>query len=96
MVSLLNRSISKCTIINMNEEDIMQFRDLKQQYQVLKKNMDAAMVEVATNCNFINGQQVKDLEKELAELQTQPDLLERRYARFRALGDPMPQGKKEP
>lgn len=25
------------------------------------------MIEVATNCNFINGQQVKDLEKELAE-----------------------------
>lgn len=45
----------------------MQFRDLKQQYQVLKKDIDAAMVEVATNCNFINGQQVKDLEKELAE-----------------------------
>ena len=44
----------------------MQFRDLKQQYQVLKKDMDAAIVEVATNCNFINGQQVKDLEKELA------------------------------
>lgn len=48
-------------------EDIMQFRDLKQQYQVLKKDIDAAMVEVATNCNFINGQQVKELEKELAE-----------------------------
>lgn len=45
----------------------MQFRDLKQQYQVLKKDIDAAMVEVATNCNFISGQQVKDLEKELAE-----------------------------
>ncbi|MEE0772893.1 MAG: DegT/DnrJ/EryC1/StrS family aminotransferase [Anaerovoracaceae bacterium] len=45
----------------------MQFRDLKQQYQVLKKDIDAAMVEVATSCNFINGQQVKDLEKELAE-----------------------------
>lgn len=45
----------------------MQFRDLKQQYQVLKKNIDEAMVEVATNCNFINGQQVKELEKELAE-----------------------------
>ena len=45
----------------------MQFRDLKQQYQVLKKDIDVAMVEVATNCNFINGQQVKDLEKELAE-----------------------------
>ena len=45
----------------------MQFRDLKKQYQVLKKDIDKAMVEVATNCNFINGQQVKDLEKELAE-----------------------------
>lgn len=45
----------------------MQFRDLKQQYQVLKKDIDKAMVEVATNCNFINGQQVKALEKELAE-----------------------------
>lgn len=46
---------------------VMQFRDLKQQYQVLKKDIDAAMVEVAANCNFINGQQVKDLEKELAD-----------------------------
>ena len=45
----------------------MQFRDLKQQYQVLKKDIDAAMIEVATNCNFINGQQVRDLEKKLAE-----------------------------
>lgn len=45
----------------------MQFRDLKRQYQVLKKDIDAAMVEVATNCNFINGQQVKDLEEELAD-----------------------------
>lgn len=45
----------------------MQFRDLKKQYQVLKKDIDEAMIEVATNCNFINGQQVRDLEKELAE-----------------------------
>lgn len=45
----------------------MQFRDLKQQYQVLREDIDAAMVEVATNCNFINGQQVKDLEEELAD-----------------------------
>ena len=45
----------------------MQFRDLKQQYQVLKKDIDTAMIEVATNCNFINGQQVKVLDKELAE-----------------------------
>ncbi|MBP3384622.1 MAG: DegT/DnrJ/EryC1/StrS family aminotransferase [Firmicutes bacterium] len=45
----------------------MQFRDLKTQYQALKADIDKAMIEVATNCNFINGQQVKDLEKELAE-----------------------------
>lgn len=45
----------------------MQFRDLKQQYQVLKKDINAAMIEVATNCNFINGQQVKELERNLAE-----------------------------
>ena len=45
----------------------MQFRDLKQQYQMLKKDIDAAMTEVAANCNFINGQQVRDLEKKLAE-----------------------------
>ena len=45
----------------------MQFRDLKKQYQVLKEDIDKAMIEVATNCNFINGQQVKELEKELAE-----------------------------
>lgn len=45
----------------------MQFRDLKQQYQVLKKDIDQAMVKVATDCNFIIGAQVADLEKELAE-----------------------------
>lgn len=45
----------------------MQFRDLKKQYQVLKPEIDKAMIDVATNCNFINGQQVKDLENELAE-----------------------------
>lgn len=45
----------------------MQFRDLKQQYQVLKEDIDAAMIEVATDCNFISGAQVAELEKELAE-----------------------------
>lgn len=45
----------------------MQFRDLKQQYQVLKEDIDKAMIKVATDCNFISGQQVKDLEKRLAE-----------------------------
>ena len=45
----------------------MQFRDLKQQYQVLKKDIDQAMEKVATDCNFISGAQVADLEKKLAE-----------------------------
>lgn len=45
----------------------MQFRDLKYQYQVLKKDIDAAMLKVASDCNFISGKQVKELEEELAE-----------------------------
>lgn len=45
----------------------MQFRDLKKQYQVLKKDIDPAMIQVATDCNFINGQQVRELERELAD-----------------------------
>lgn len=45
----------------------MQFRDLKKQYQVLKKDIDAAMIQVATDCNFISGKQVSELEAELAE-----------------------------
>ena len=45
----------------------MQFRDLKQQYKVLKEDMDQAMSEVLSAANFISGQQVKDLEAELAE-----------------------------
>ena len=45
----------------------MEFRDLKRQYQVLKPQMDAAILEVAQNCNFIGGAQVTQLEKQLAE-----------------------------
>ena len=45
----------------------MQFRDLKKQYQVLKHDIDVAMIQVATDCNFISGKQVGDLETELAE-----------------------------
>ena len=44
-------------------EMIMQFRDLKHQYQVLKEDIDKAMSEVVADCNFISGKQVKDLEK---------------------------------
>lgn len=45
----------------------MQFRDLKKQYQVLKNDIDAVMIKVATDCNFISGKQVTELEEELAE-----------------------------
>ncbi len=45
----------------------MEFRDLKRQYQCLKPQIDAAMMEVAQNCNFISGKQVTELEQQLAE-----------------------------
>lgn len=44
----------------------MEFRDLKMQYQVLKKQIDEAMVDVATTGAYIMGEQVKELEAELA------------------------------
>lgn len=44
----------------------MEFRDLKKQYQVLKTDIDKAVIEVMTECNFINGKQVKELEAQLA------------------------------
>lgn len=45
----------------------MQFRDLSKQYEVLKPQIDAAMVEVAFSAHFISGPQVKELEKVLAQ-----------------------------
>lgn len=45
----------------------MQFRDLPKQYEVLKPQIDAAMVEVAASAHFISGPEVKELEKKLAE-----------------------------
>ena len=45
----------------------MEFRDLKRQYQVLKKDIDNAVEKVMTDCNFISGSQVQELEKSLAE-----------------------------
>lgn len=44
----------------------MQFRDLKQQYQVLKAGIDQAMLDVAASGVYIMGPQVKELERELA------------------------------
>ena len=45
----------------------MQFRDLKKQYQVLKEDMDKAMLEAVASGAYILGPQVKELEKQLAE-----------------------------
>lgn len=45
----------------------MQFRDLRTQYQKLKNDIDREVEKVMTDANFIMGQQVKDLERNLAE-----------------------------
>ncbi|MBS5386564.1 MAG: DegT/DnrJ/EryC1/StrS family aminotransferase [Clostridiales bacterium] len=45
----------------------MQFRDLKTQYKVLKREIDEAVSSVLTECNFISGSQVEKLETSLAE-----------------------------
>lgn len=45
----------------------MQFRDLKKQYQVLKQEMDIAILDAVASGAFIMGKQVKELEQSLAE-----------------------------
>lgn len=45
----------------------MEFRDLKRQYQYIKNEMDASIQQVITNTNFIQGSQVAELEKVLAD-----------------------------
>lgn len=45
----------------------MEFRDLKKQYQVLKKDIDAGIQDVCTRAQFIGGSNVKELEKQLAD-----------------------------
>ncbi len=44
----------------------MEFRDLKQQYQQHKSQIDAAIQDVINSVDFINGRQVKMLEQQLA------------------------------
>ncbi len=50
----------------MKGSKLMQFRDLPKQYEVLKAQIDAAMIEVASSAHFISGSEVKQLETELA------------------------------
>ena len=45
----------------------MHFRDLKKQYQVLKEDMDKAMIDVAASSQYIGGPWVKELEQQLAD-----------------------------
>ena len=45
----------------------MQFRDLPKQYEVLKPQIDTAMMGVAASAHFISGPEVKELERALAE-----------------------------
>ena len=46
----------------------MEFRDLKRQYQVLKPEMDAAILETVASAGFIGGARVKALEERLAAI----------------------------
>lgn len=45
----------------------MEFRDLKAQYRALKADIDKAIAQVLDSCHFITGEQVGNLEQELAE-----------------------------
>ncbi len=45
----------------------MQFRDLSKQYEVLRPQLNAAMMSVVTSAHFISGPEVKELETVLAE-----------------------------
>lgn len=44
----------------------MQFRDLRQQYNILKNDIDRAILDVAASSAYIMGPQVKELERQLA------------------------------
>lgn len=45
----------------------MQFRDLIKQYEILKPQIDEAMIHVASSSKYISGPEVKELENALAE-----------------------------
>lgn len=45
----------------------MQFRDLQKQYQFLKKDIDREIEKILTIGNFISGDQVAELEEQLAD-----------------------------
>lgn len=44
----------------------IEFRDLKQQYQQLKSEIDYSVMRVLANANFVSGNEVRELEQQLA------------------------------
>ena len=54
-------------LFRASKGEAMQFRDLKQQYQVLREEMDQAILEAVASGAYIMGPQVKELEKQLAD-----------------------------
>ena len=52
---------------NLEAKESMEFRDLKKQYQVLREDMDQAILSAVASGAYIMGPQVKELEKQLAE-----------------------------
>lgn len=46
---------------------MMDFRDLKAQYQKYKQEIDSAINEVVTSANYISGKEVRELEEQLAD-----------------------------
>lgn len=45
----------------------MEFRDLKKQYSVLKRDIDVKIQDVCASAHYISGPEVKELEKQLAD-----------------------------
>ena len=45
----------------------MEFRDLKKQYQVLREEMDRAVLDAMASGAYIMGPQVRELEQQLSE-----------------------------
>ena len=61
LLSLLQKSKGEAI------QSVMEFRDLKQQYRVLREEMDRAVLDSMASGAYIMGPQVKELEKQLAE-----------------------------
>ena len=45
----------------------MQFRDLQKQYEILKQDIDAKVMDVMSSAHYISGPEVSELERELAD-----------------------------